>query len=215
MVRGFFAFLRRDDERSACLDFSHRLIARLKREGLRRVHVGFSPLNGKFSSEEILYRGHLILSEAERRGPYSLCDEAFLNRKETHPFALPPAQILRGLQRKWFGLDRFGLLLIEFSGEGSGNNEVPDFTPLLPTDCFCISLSAHRWLFLFPEYTAGQVKKQVRQLALEIQNSTGGRPAMGYCHWPSVGLSKVDCVRKLSSIMAGLIHPELRNSLKR
>ena len=189
--QGIFGCVIQQCDRRAALDFSHRLISRLKREKLYRVHVGFSSLTGEQSSEKKLHHCWLALLEAERRGPYSLCDAAFLHKRDQHPLALPSAQVLRKLQRKWRGLARFGLVLIASAGEG----DLPELVPLLPVESFCTALSADQQFVLLPGYTGARTAKLVKELAGKIKNSTGLCLAMGFSHWPSAGSSKIDCVR--------------------
>jgi len=191
--QGVFGCVSRQCDRRAALDFSHRLISRLKREGLHRVHVGFSCLTGERSPEKTLADCWLALVEAERRGPYSLCDASFLHRRDQHPLALPPAQVLRKLQRKWVGLNRFGLVLISSDGDDEG--QLPECAPLLPVESYSVELSADQLLVLLPAYTAARTAKQVKELADKIKISTGLRPAIGFCHWPAAGSSRIDCIR--------------------
>ncbi len=87
--QGVFGCVSQQRDKRAAREFSHRLISRLKREGLHRVHVGFSCLTGEQSPEKTLHDCWLALVEAESRGPYSLCDAAFLHMRDQHPLALP------------------------------------------------------------------------------------------------------------------------------
>ena len=187
--QGIFGCVSQQCDRRAVLDFSHRLISRLKREKLHRVHIGFSSLTGEQSPEKKLQDCWLALLEAERRGPYSLCDAAFLHKRDQHPLALPSAHVLRKLQRKWRGLERFGLVLIASAGG------VSEFAPLLPAESYRVALSDDQQFVLLPGYTGTRTAKLVKELAGKIENSIGLRPAMGYSHWPSADSSKVDCVR--------------------
>ena len=191
--QGVFGCVSQQCDRRTALDFSHRLVSRLKREGLYRVHVGFSCLTGEQSPEKALHDCWLALVEAERRGPYSLCDASFLHRRDQHPLALPTAQVLRKLQRKWNGLERFGLVLISSAGEAEEN--LRELAPLLPAESYCVELSADQQFVLLPSYTPARTAKKVKELAEKIEISTGLRPALGFCHWPSVGSSKIDCIR--------------------
>jgi tetratricopeptide (TPR) repeat protein len=195
--QGVFGRLSQQYDRRAALDFSHRLIARLKREGLHRVHVGFSSLIGDQSPAQSLQDCWHALAEAERRGPYSLCDAAFLHGRDQHPFALPPPQVLRRLQRKWSGLRRFGLLLISSGDAG----QLPDIASLLPGESCCVELAADQQFVLLPAYTAARTARQAKELAGKIETRTGHRPAIGFCHWPSAGSSKIDCVRNCRKAM--------------
>ena len=208
--QGLFAAVRRINQRSACLDFSHRLISRLKREGLRRVHVGFSSLSHKDTPQEILHRCQRLLAEAERRGPYSLCDEAFLVRKEQHPFALPAAPVLRRLQNKWRGLDQFGLLLVSFAHkqnmqDGMEIQVLPDFDSILaksqPSSISCASyishsLNANEQLILLPDLSFEQTSLQAKQLAQKIAKNTDVPPSIGFCHWPTDEVTKIECIKR-------------------
>jgi len=213
--QGLFAAVRCIDQRSACLDFSHRLISRLKREGLRRVHIGFSSLPHEDTPQEILHRCQRLLAEAERRGPYSLCDEAFLVRKEQHPFALPAAPVLRRLQKKWRGLDQFGLLLVSFAHkekmqDGKEIQALPDFDSILPnshpSSASCTSytshlLNANEQLILLPDLSFEQTGLQAKQLAQNIAKNTDALPSVGFCHWPTVGVTKIECIRSCRKAM--------------
>ncbi|MEA2115717.1 MAG: tetratricopeptide repeat protein [Thermodesulfobacteriota bacterium] len=189
--QGIFGCVSPQCDRRAALDFSHRLISRLKREKLHRVHIGFSCLTGEQSPDKTLHDCWLALLEAERRGPYSLCDADFLHKRDQHPLSLPSAQVLRRLQRKWRGLARFGLVLIA----SAGKEDLPDLEPLLPATSYCVALPDDQQFVLLPGCTGARTAKLVKELTGKIENSIGLHPAMGFSHWPSTGSSKVDCVR--------------------
>ncbi|MDU9050994.1 MAG: tetratricopeptide repeat protein [Candidatus Electrothrix sp. Rat3] len=202
--QGLFAAVRRINQRGACLDFSHRLISRLKREGLRRAHVGFSSLPPDDTPLEILHRCQLLLAEAERRGPYSLCDEAFLVRREQHPFALPAAPVVRRLQKKWRGLDQFGLLLVSFTHNfkhkqdmqaGNNTGTFLDLSSTLPNSCSSHLLNPNEQLILLPNHSFKQTSLQAKQLAQKISEDTDAPPSIGFCHWPTIGVTKIECIR--------------------
>lgn len=199
--QGLFAAVRHINQRAACLDFSHRLITRLKREGLRKVHIGFSSLPQNDTPQEILHKCQLLLAEAERRGPYSLCDDAFLVRKEQHPFALPAPHIIRGLQKKWRGLDQFGLLLVSFAQEQEKEQEktqssrLPDLSTILPDTNSWYAINNKEQLILLPDQDVQQTSLQAKQLSQDIAKKYDVLAAIGFCQWPSVGTSKVDCIR--------------------
>ncbi|WLE95173.1 MAG: tetratricopeptide repeat protein [Candidatus Electrothrix communis] len=202
--QGLFAAVRCIDQRNACLNFSHRLISRLKREGLRRVHVCFSSLPPEDTPQEILHRCQRLLAEAERRGPYSLCDEAFLVRKEQHPFALPAAPVVRRLQKKWRGLDKFGLLLVSFTHKQNmqdGKEEaqaLPDLDLILAksqSSSTSYTLNANEQLILLPDRSFEQTSLQAKELAQKISKETETPPSIGFCHWPTASIPKIECIR--------------------
>ena len=199
--QGLFAAIRRINRRNACLDFSHRLISRLRREGLRRVHIGFSSVPSEDSPQEILIRSQQLLAEAERRGPYSLCDETFLLGKEQHPFAFPPAPVVRKIQKKWRGLNQFGLLLISFAHEPETDAPSPqadELTSVFPEACSCHPLNTHEFFLLLPECSAEQTALAAKQLSRKIAAQCGDPPSIGFCHWPAAGGSKKECIRRCS-----------------
>ena len=210
--QGVYGIVSRQCDRPAALAFSHHLLSRLKREGLRRVHVGFSCLDssGQQSGAEILNTCRLVLHEAERRGPYSLCDAAFLHRRDQHPFALPTVSVVNSLQRKWRRLDNFALLLVEFSPESNGKIDYS----LLPAASFTLPMAEEQLFILIPDYPAEKVQELAERIANSCrkehpdrqgtgkENAPGsagtavaGRAAIGFCHWPATALSKTDCIR--------------------
>ncbi|MCK5517101.1 MAG: tetratricopeptide repeat protein [Desulfobulbaceae bacterium] len=192
--QGIFGCVGRQCDRRAALDFSRRLIMRLKREGLRRVHVGFSCLAGDTNPpEQTLHNCRQALLEAERRGPYSLCDAASLQDRTRHPLALPSKQVVQSLKSKWRGLDRFGLILVSSDEEERG--EALDVS-LLPVESYSVALSAEEYFVLLPGYSADQTIAEVDRLAGKIEQCKEiASCSIGFCHWPSVGRSKIDCVQ--------------------
>jgi len=191
--QGVFGCVSQQCDRRTALDFSHRLVSRLKREEVHRVHVGFSCLTGEQSSENTFHDCWSALIEAERRGPYSLCDADFLKRRDRHPLALPPPSILRKLQRRWSGLNRFGMVLISFD---IVDDEKPlQYASLLSDESYGVELSAGQLLLLLPDYTAARTAEEVKRLAEQIKIRTDLCAAIGYSHWPSDGTSRIDSVR--------------------
>jgi len=191
--QGIFGYVSLYCERRLALDFSHRLLTRLKREGLRRVHIGFSCLPDDMLPAQILDDCWKALVEAERRGPFSLCDAASLHNRASHPLAMPPRNVVRKLQRTWYGLDRFGLLLVAFNDE-DGSLEL-DLASLLPEECVSVDLSDGQQFILFPDYSAERTASRIRQLARDIEKTAGISPILGYCHWSGSGSSRIDVVR--------------------
>ena len=190
--QGVFGCVSRKCDRRTALDFSHRLISRLKREEVYRVHVGFSCLAGEQSPENTFHDCWNALIEAERRGPYSLCDAEFLQKRDQHPLALPPSPILRKFQRRWSGLNRFGLVLI--SSELPGDEELLECVSLLPDESYSVQLTAGQLLVLLPDYSAARTAREVGTLAEYIETRTNRSVAMGHTHWPSDGTSKIESV---------------------
>ena len=190
--QGVFGCVSRQCDHRLSLDFSHRLISRLKREKLHNVHVGFTCFGDEQSLQQSVDDCWQALEEAQRRGPYSLCDALSLQARDRHPFALPPIQVLRILQRRWQGLDRFGLVI--FSVAEQGGQTVLE--PLLPADGCLVPVSAGQQVVLLPGCTEKDTAAWVGQAVKKISQTSGCSPAAGYSHWPSAGAaSKVDCLR--------------------
>jgi tetratricopeptide (TPR) repeat protein len=191
--QGVYGIVSSQCDRPAALAFSHHLLSRLKQEGLRRVHVGFSCLDssGEQSASEILDTCRLVLHEAERRGPYSLCDAAFLHRRDQHPFALPAGSVVNSLQRKWRKLDSFALLLVEFSPENKGEID----SSCLPAASFTLSVAEEQIFILVPDYPVDKVQVLAESIADAAGTTAPVRPSIGFCHWPATALSKTDCIR--------------------
>ncbi len=190
--QGIFGCVRRQCDHSLSLDFSHRLISRLKREKLHSVHVGFTCFGDALSLEQRVDDCWQALVEAQRRGPYSLCDAASLRVRAMHPFALPPTQVLRSLQRKWRVLDQFGLIVFAVLEQDG----MPELESLLPEDGSLLPLFDEQQIILLPGFTDTETAAWVQQTAEEIARICGRSPAAGYSNWPSaVATSRVDCLR--------------------
>ena len=191
--QGVFGFLsRQSDHRKAC-QFSRRLITRLKREKLNRIHIGFSVIDDKISCQDVVTGCWNALVAAEQRGPYSLCDADSLDKRNTHPFALPEQTVLRQIQRKWCGVDRFGLALFSFADETKSLMALESM--LVPGES-CFPLSANGQFVLFIDYSPAKTRARVKDLAAALEKESGTPPDVGYCHWPTgTGQSKVDCLR--------------------
>lgn len=196
--QGVFGCVSRQCDHRLSLDFSHRLITRLKREKLHNVHVGFSCFSDAQSLEQRVDDCWQALVEAQRRGPYSLCDAASLKARDRHPFALPPTQVLRSLQRKWRGLERFGMAVFSVSDESG----VPDLESLLPVGGSTAPLADDQQIVLLPGFTEVETAAWVTQAAGKISRACGRSPAAGYSNWPTpVATSRVDCLRNCRKAM--------------
>jgi tetratricopeptide (TPR) repeat protein len=190
--QGVFGHVSLQCDRKAALEFSHRLIGRLKRERLRRIHIGFGCLEEDQSAEEIFEECWQALLRAEQRGPYSLCDARSLRERSCHPLALPSEAVLARLGRKWRGLSRFGLVLLEAPDDGE--MDLVQAAARFPDNAVVIPASDSRCFVLLPEYSPVRTADTVNTI---FKNRPEGQPvpSVGYCHWPSSAASRKDCVR--------------------
>ena len=192
--QGVFGTISHQQDRKEACRFSRRLISRLKREKLYRIHIGFSSLVGHDSREHSFVECWNALAEAERRGPFSLCDASSLQTLDQHPFALPDSSVVRSLQRKWCGLDRFGLACFSVP---KVNRNGWNFSSLLTEGEFCMGVTPHEQIVFFPDLTRKQTTDRVHALAREIKKTCGELPAAGYSNWPTaVEASRLDCIRQ-------------------
>ena len=100
--------------RDSALHIARRLLGRLKRESLRKVHIGITLVyeQEQRSLNRVLEEGWEALGTAEQRGPFSLCEASFLHNRQNNPLARPDREKVRLLQNKWRGKKHFCLLLI-------------------------------------------------------------------------------------------------------
>ena len=191
--QGVFGFLSRQSDHKKACRFSRRLITRLKREKLNRIHIGFSVIDDKMSYQNVVTGCWNALVAAEQRGPYSLCDADSLDKRNTHPFALPEKTVLRQIQRKWCGVDRFGLALFSVADETKSTLALES---MLTSAESCFPLSSSGQFVLFIDYSPSITRARVKDLAAAIEKNSGMPPDVGYCHWPTgTDQSKVDCLR--------------------
>lgn len=94
------------------------LVAYLKKEGCRKIHVGSSVWRSEVTSENSTRDGTSLLDEAwtalrcaQKRGAFSFCEYHHLAFPEAHPLALPDSYLVRRLGRIWAKYVRFSLVL--------------------------------------------------------------------------------------------------------
>jgi len=203
-----YALLQGSMARDAALDSARRLLVRLKREGLHRVHIGIKAREEGIPAgkgEALLNGCWQALETAEKRGPFSLCESSFLDAADNNPLAKPPAKIIRRLQKQWRGLERFGLLLFRLDYPGTGGS-APDLGGLLQEHVAAkysvIALSPSEACVLLPGLTAKQSGRVGQQLKAKVDRLLQPVPvALGTAYWPCLHYAKsetvVNCRRAL------------------
>ncbi|MFP7755523.1 tetratricopeptide repeat protein [Thermodesulfobacteriota bacterium B35] len=176
--------------------FAHALLRRLKREGARRVHVGFAGVAGS-GAGQMFTEAWQALAEAERRGPFSLCDGSTLRRRSTHPLALPATAVVRRLQRQWRGRHRFGLILLQADGPSAGAGwPARVVAPLLQDGEGLCELDDTTCAICLPEVTRAGVQARLRELARAMNSRPEGISfSLGAACWPCLDYSRTDTLR--------------------
>jgi hypothetical protein len=97
-----FGVLHDNMGREDALLFARGLLGRLKREGLRSVHIGIAARGEPgFAEESCSWFDECwqALETAERRGPFSLCESSALRQRQAHPLTRPSGEVMRQLRR--------------------------------------------------------------------------------------------------------------------
>jgi len=120
-----FAFPCRNCNNDSAAKLGPRLVAFLKREQFKRVHVGYSqgkikqtiPDNGQsdpgISGRQILDEAWLALQTACRRGPFSFCNYHSPDNIQTHFLYASNRDIVTRLQPHWQQLEHFALIQLQ------------------------------------------------------------------------------------------------------
>lgn len=110
------------------LDQAVRIVAYLKREGVKRVHAGVSSSVSLADMKTPADIGVLVLDQAwtalqvaKNRGPYSFCDYLSLVNIGQHPLLAPPIAMRRKLSLLTRSLDQFCLVLFKEDSASSSD----------------------------------------------------------------------------------------------
>ncbi|MHB8790734.1 MAG: tetratricopeptide repeat protein [Desulfobulbaceae bacterium] len=191
-----FGVLQNNMGREEALHFARRLLGRLKREGLRTVHIGiavrgepgFGEENGSWFAE-----CWQALETAERRGPFSLCESSILRQRQGHPLARPPATVVRQLQRGWREQDRFGLLLFRAEESEESMNLAALLKGSVTSSEVLAPLSPAEVYVLLPGASSQETLRRGRALKKKMDRQTGdGRVAIGISTWPCLNYSRTE-----------------------
>ncbi len=187
-----FCLFHENLSRHGSLQVAHRLLNHLKREGLHRAHIGISVQDKAQVTDEpelILHESWQAMEAAERRGPFSLCEAAYLQDSENLPLAPPTPQIIASLRRKWRGVDRFGLILLNIDKitEETGRRIQLDKTVAgcLPEDATIVSVSSIEVYIFVPHYTEEQGLALAKKVKAKLEKKHASLSvALGICIWP-------------------------------
>ena len=186
-----FGVLQDSMGREGALHSARRLLGRLKREGLRTVHIGIAVRGDGCPNESGAWFDECwqALETAERRGPYSLCESSVLRDQQTHPLARPGAEVIRQLRRGWRGLARFGLLLCRMEED----KEIVALASLLDGNQVVVPVSRSEGYILLPGVSSQEALRQGRALKKKAERlAGGGRMAMGITAWPCLNYPRTE-----------------------
>ncbi len=176
--------------------FAHALVRRLKREGARRVHVGLAGDAGG-GGTRCFAEAWQALAEAERRGPFSLCDGSTLRDQASHPLALPAQAPLRLLQRTWRGRRRFGMILLQVDSPPPRDGWLADrVTPHVAAEERFVALNDTIGALYLPDLTPAGVQARLRELAAALADQPEEiTVSLGGACWPCLDYSRTDTLR--------------------
>ncbi len=205
-----FGMYQEDMSRDKALRFAHRLLGRLKREGLPSVHIGISlglENSGRKTKKRVLKECWQALETAEKRGPFSLCEVSSLSDQRNNPLALPAPSISRQLQNKWRGLKRFSLLLIRVEGDIDKEIENNEFlaqavSKICYKKYFYCHVNKRECYVLLPDVSPQKALQQAKKINEKIDAEIKPlQVAVGIGYWPCIDFSKtsvmVNCQKAL------------------
>ena len=196
-----FCLLQEDLSRQGSLDVAHRLLNRLKREGLHSVHIGISVQeSGQANCCEpaaILHECWRAMEAAEHRGPFSLCETTYLKDRESLPLALPPPKVLAILKTKWRGVRQFGLILCSIDNIAKGHARKirldKTVAGCLPEDGFFVPVSSLEGYIFAPRCTDRQSLVLAEKVKAKLEKKHASQSvALGICMWPFHDYTKTE-----------------------
>ncbi len=176
---------------NTCLAAS--LVAYLKREGVKKVHIGTTCSTRGNSGEK---KGRIFLDEAwtalqvaKKRGPYGFCDFDLLAHPEAHPLVRPQERLLRKLRRLWRQSEKF--FLVHFRSDEKLFSIVNDIRALVDRG---ESIPVDNDLLV---YLDGESDVQVLQWTENILKSykkkkDGNTVSAGICGFPYADFKKAE-----------------------
>ena len=196
-----FGVLNAEMNRQESLSMARRLLSRLKREGLHRVHIGISRVGSELEKvgrkAPVLNECWQALEAAEMRGPYSLCEASVLLDRARHPLARPPKDVISQLRRNWRGLKQFGLILVKMDNAEPSVSDPFDLTqlisPLLSKTESIFSVTSQEGYILVTDRAEKQTLQLCRKIAERFAHDDSlPSCSMGVCHWPTLNYTKTE-----------------------
>ncbi|MHB1349155.1 MAG: tetratricopeptide repeat-containing diguanylate cyclase [Desulfobulbaceae bacterium] len=191
-----FGIMQENMGRDGALHFARRLLGRLKREGVRKVHIGIAVRGetGAVCGDGSWFNEcWQAMAAAERRGPFSLCESSVLRDRQSHPLARPGREVVQRLQRSWLGQDRFGLLLCKAEDEQTTGNLASLLAGCLDPSTVSVAVSSGEVYLVLPGASPEESLRQGKSIQKKLERLVGaGRVAIGISSWPCLNYSKTD-----------------------
>ncbi|MBM9537959.1 tetratricopeptide repeat protein [Desulfobulbus alkaliphilus] len=186
---------------------------RLKREGIRKVQMGFVALTGSAGKpdSDLLARCWHSLAEAEKKGPFGMHD-ADDETRHPLPFHVSHPDLLGSLKKQWRGLNGFTLAVLSGSPEVIADIFLVDsgVRDVVENVGICCGGSNNRGLFFFPEVPWATIQACIDEVHLLCREKYGDSEiAIGVASWPCLDFAKKDvpgnCLKALAH--GSLLHP--------
>jgi len=165
-----------------------RILAWLRRDGFRRVHIGLCcGEDHNFTENSGL--GHVLVEQvnfalqaARKRGPFALCDYQHFSKPDEHPLRKPSKAILARFRRRWQNIDSFSVVELQ----ASEDHDIELVIEAIPEEHLVAAIDTGLYLF-FPHIPPEETQETVRSwLAEEKLNNI----LIGVAYYPHLSFSK-------------------------
>jgi tetratricopeptide (TPR) repeat protein len=204
---GVFGVFLETGDREKALQTARYLQHRLKREGMRKVHIGCAQL-ACFEDDgclNILEKCWQSLGKAEKRGPFGIGDPDGDITLRTVPFQLAHKDLFDTLKGQWRGLAGFTLAVFSGPSEIIGDDFIAEnnlMEVVKPLGIWC-GASGNGALLLFPEAPWATIYRCIDTVHEMCREKYGdGVVAIGIASWPCLDFAKKDipgnCLKALA-----------------
>lgn len=182
-----FALLLPHAEKSSCRTIGKRILAWLRRDGFRKVHLGLRwgglPVLSEKNQvmQDLMDQANYALTTARKRGPFSLCDYSHLSQPEHHPLRKASRKVMARFRRKWKDIDSFTVIALKpaiLTDKTLIEKEV--------SDEYLICADEDIYLF-FADLGVEEADSLCTKL---LQNLNLGEIQRGIAHYPHLNFSK-------------------------
>jgi len=169
------------------------LVASLKREGVKKVHIGTTCSTTGNTQEKkgrnFLDEAWTALRVAKKRGPYGFCDFDLLAHPEAHRLARPREGVLRKLRRLWRQSERF--FLVHFRSDEKQLSIVSDMLALIDKG-ECLPVDNDLLVYIDGESDIQVLQWTERILKDYRKMKNGNTVSAGICGFPHADFKKAE-----------------------
>lgn len=187
-----------------------RLLAWLRRDGFRRVHLGLCQQDGfvergesqRESQKSFFENANFALHVARKRGPFALCDYHQFNEPDEHPLRKPSQSLLAKFKRKWRDVDMFSVAELQPSDQHKINKLIGCFP-----EKQCVAAEKQK-IYLFFAYTSAEEAQKIISSWL-VQEKLDGI-ITGIAYYPHFSFSKNETIinSRKASLHAAFYGPD-------